>query len=225
MGWVARRTPTPILRYAQEDIRVLIDISPLIDKDIDVWPGDTPFVQTINLDMSAGANLTLSDVRTTVHVGAHADAPSHYVAGGADIASRKLDFYVGRCAVVQVDVARGERILPRHVPPFDAPRVLFRTGTFPDPRRWNNDFASLSPELVDALHERGVVLIGIDTPSVDPFDSKALEAHQAFARNDMAILEGLVLDGVEEGQYELIALPLRIRGGDASPVRAVLRTL
>jgi arylformamidase len=108
---------------------------------------------------------------------------------------------------------------------ISAPRVLFRTGTFPDPRRWNNDFASLSPELVDALHERGVILVGIDTPSVDPFESKALAAHKALARHDMANLEGLVLDEVAEGQYELIALPLRLKNADASPVRAVLRTL
>jgi arylformamidase len=204
---------------------VIIDISPVIDPTIQVWPGDTPYVQTINLDMNAGANLTLSDIRTSVHVGAHADAPSHYAANGADIAARSLDYYLGRCAVVHVDVPRGARIMPREVKPFDAPRVLLRTGTFPDHCNWNRDFASLSPELVDALHARGVVLIGIDTPSVDPFDSKALEAHNAFLRNDMAILEGLVLDGVAEGEYELIALPLRIRGGDASPVRAVLRTL
>jgi arylformamidase len=206
---------------------VLIDISPLIDATINVWPGDTPFVHTINLDMNAGANLTLSDIRTTVHVGAHADAPSHYVAGGADIAARSLDFYAGRCCVVHVAVERGQRITPEHIAgkAITAPRVLLRTGTFPDPRRWNDDFASLSPSLVETLRERGVMLIGIDTPSVDPFESKALEAHQAFARNDMAILEGLVLDGVDEGEYELMALPLRLRGADASPVRAVLRTL
>jgi arylformamidase len=128
---------------------------------------------------------------------------------------------------MQVEVARGERITPEHIAgrAVGARRVLFRTGTFPDPRRWNDDFASLSPSLVDSLRERGVILIGIDTPSVDPFDSKALEAHHAFARNDMAILEGLVLDAVPEGEYELIAPPLRLRGGDASPVRAVLRTL
>ena len=206
---------------------MLIDISPLIDATLTVWPGDTPFVHTVNLDMNAGANLTLSDIRTTVHVGAHADAPSHYVAGGADIAARPLDFYLGRCAVVQVAVERGQRVTPEHIAgkTIGAPRVLFRTGTFPDPRNWNDDFASLSPSLVDTLRERGVVLIGIDTPSVDPFDSKALEAHQAFARNDMAILEGLVLDGIADGEYELIALPLRLRGADASPVRAVLRTL
>jgi arylformamidase len=205
----------------------LIDISPLIDATIAVWPGDTPFAQTFNAEMSAGSNLTLSDIRTTLHVGAHTDAASHYVADGEDIASRSLDYYVGRCGVVQVDVARGERIFPRHIERkrIDAPRVLFYTGTFPDPRNWNDDFAALSPELIDVLHDRGVMLVGIDTPSVDPFDSKALEAHHALARHAMANLEGLVLDGVDEGEYELIALPLRIRGGDASPVRAVLRTL
>lgn len=208
---------------------MLIDISPIVDAEIDVWPGDTPFAQTFNARMSDGANLTLSDVRTSLHVGAHADAPSHYVDDGDDIASRRLDLYLGPCVVIHVDIARGERITPDHIcdkiDGVSAPRVLFRTGTFPDPRRWNNDFASLSPELVDDLYHHGVRLIGIDTPSVDPFDSKALEAHHAFARNDMAMLEGLLLDGVDEGEYELIALPLRIRGGDASPVRAVLRTL
>lgn len=204
-----------------------IDISPVLEPAIGVWPGDTPLTHTINFHLQAGANITLSDIRTTLHVGAHTDAPSHYAAGGGDIASRPIGFFVGRCRVVHVAVARGARILPSDVEgkTLDAPRVLFRTGTFPDPRRWNNDFASLSPELVDLLHERGVVLVGIDTPSVDPFESKELEAHAALARHDMQNLEGIVLDGVEEGEYELIALPLRIRDGDASPVRAVLRRL
>jgi arylformamidase len=205
---------------------MLIDISPMVDDSIRVWPGDTPFVQTVNADMHTGANLTLSDIRTTVHVGAHADAPSHYVRDGVDIASRRLDLYIGRCVVLHIRVRRGERITPDHLngKVVSAPRVLLRTGTFPDPRNWNNDFASLSPALVDDFYQHGVMLVGIDTPSVDPFDSKALEAHQAFARNDMGLLEGLVLDHVEEGEYELIAPPLRIRGADASPVRAVLRT-
>jgi len=205
---------------------MLIDISPIVDESIHVWPGDTPFVLTVNADMRAGANLTLSDIRTSVHVGAHADAPSHYVTEGIDIASRRLEYYIGRCVVLHIRVRRGERITPEHLngKVVSAPRVLLRTGTFPDPRNWNNDFASLSPALVDDFYQHGVMLIGIDTPSVDPFDSKALEAHQAFARNDMAMLEGLVLDHVEEGEYELIAPPLRLRGADASPVRAVLRT-
>lgn len=206
---------------------MLIDISPVVDASIGVWPGDTPFARNVNLDIGAGANVTLSDIRTTLHVGAHSDAPSHYLASGEDIATRRLEYFVGRCNVLRVAVGRGERVMSRHIEgkTVDAARVLFRTGTFPDPRRWNDDFASLSPELIDELHGRGVILVGIDTPSVDPFESKALEAHQALARHDMSNLEGLVLDHVDEGAYELLALPLKIRGGDASPVRAVLRTL
>ncbi|HEX2836001.1 MAG TPA: cyclase family protein [Thermoanaerobaculia bacterium] len=202
-----------------------IDISPLVDPAIAVWPGDTPYARNVSLDMAAGANLTLSDIRTTVHVGAHADAPSHYSAGDEDIGSRSLHYYLGPCVVWHVDVARGARITPAHVAgkPLMATRVLFHTGTFPDPRHWNEDFASLSAELVDWLHARGVITVGIDTPSVDLFDDKVLEAHQALARHDMANLEGLVLDRVAEGRYELIALPLRLAGADGSPVRAVLR--
>jgi arylformamidase len=106
--------------------------------------------------------------------------------------------------------------------PIQAPRVLFKTGSFPDPEHFNTDFCSLSPELVDHLAQAGVVLVGLDTPSVDPVDSKALQAHNAIYRADMAILEGVVLDAIAPGVYTLIALPLKIEGGDASPVRAVL---
>ena len=109
--------------------------------------------------------------------------------------------------------------------PIDlTPRVLFATGTYPNPQNWNTDFAALSVELIDFLHDRGVITVGIDTPSVDLFDSKDLPAHKAMLRHDMAILEGLVLNDVPEGTYELIALPLPLVGFDASPVRAVLRT-
>ncbi len=205
----------------------LIDISPLVDRGIAVWPGDTAFSRNVSVDMTTGANLTLSDITTTVHVGAHADAPSHYSANGEDIATRELHYYLGPCVVWHVEIGRGQRILPEHVArkPIMATRVLVRTGTFPDPRAWNDDFASLSPELVDWLHAKGVITIGIDTPSVDPFDDKILEAHHALARHDMANLEGLVLDRVAEGRYELIALPLRLAGADGSPVRAVLRSI
>ena len=205
----------------------LIDISPLVDPSIAVWPGDTPYQRTVSLDMHEGANLTLSDIHTTLHLGAHADAPSHYSATGEDIATRSLHYFLGPCTVLHVADVRGHRIMPSDLArkQITATRVLLRTDSFPDPRNWNDDFASLSPELVDWLHSLGVITIGIDTPSVDPFEDKVLEAHQALARHDMANLEGLVLDRVPEGRYELIALPLRLAGADGSPVRAVLRTL
>jgi len=204
----------------------LIDISPLIDEHISVWPGDTPYVRRLNSDMRDGATTTLSEIHTTVHVGAHADAPIHNVIGGADIASRSPDYYVGACNVFQIDDVRGRRIVPDDLAGknITTPRVLLRTHTFPDPRGWNDDFASLSPELIAWLHDQNVILVGIDAPSVDPFGSENLEAHRALAKYDMANLEGLVLDGVAQGEYELIALPLKLAGSDGSPVRAVLRT-
>ena len=109
--------------------------------------------------------------------------------------------------------------------PVRADRVLLKTGTFPDPTHFNEDFAALSPELVDHLSAGGVRLVGLDTPSVDPFASKDLPAHNACLRHDIGVLEGVVLDAVPEGVYELIALPLRLVGYDGSPVRAILRDL
>lgn len=207
----------------------LYDISPLITAALAVWPGDVPFTREISLALAEGANIDLSAIRTTVHLGAHTDAPSHYAADGAGIADRPLDLYLGACLVVRVAVASGARIMPADLPadfPAALPgRVLFHTGSYPDPTRFNTDFASLSPELIALCHDRGALLVGIDTPSIDPFDSQDLPSHQAVAARDMAILEGVVLDHVPPGRYELIALPLRIAGADASPVRAVLRTL
>jgi arylformamidase len=124
---------------------------------------------------------------------------------------------------VGVAIGKGERITPAHLGrPPRAPRILFRTGTFPNPDRFDEDFASLSPELVEFLADHGVVLVGLDTPSVDPCHDKTLEAHAAIARRDLAILEGVVLGHVPDGVYKLVAFPLRIAGADASPVRAVL---
>lgn len=201
----------------------LIDISPPLSARIAVWPGDTPFERTVNAAIADGANIDLSHIRTTLHVGAHADAPSHYAAAGEGIAARPLELYYGPCEVIAVSVSRGERIRPEHLPsPPAAARVLFKTGTFPDPDDFNPDFASLSPELVDLLAEAGVRLVGLDTPSVDLADDTELLSHRAIARHDMAVLEGLLLDHVASGLYILIALPLKLEGADASPVRAAL---
>ncbi|MEE8112089.1 MAG: cyclase family protein [Acidobacteriota bacterium] len=205
---------------------MIYDISPPVSSELGVWPGDTPLNREVLRDMKAGANLTLSTLRATVHLGAHADAPSHYGADAPAIDERSLDFYLGPCEVVEVQVGRKETITPRHFSGIPAcERILFRTGTFPDPKRFPEDFAAVSPELVDQLHRQGVRLVGIDTPSLDLFASGDLPAHLACLRNDMAILEGIVLDGVPEGIYELIALPLRLVGFDASPVRAILREI
>jgi len=205
---------------------MIYDISPVLGPGTGVWPGDQPLVREVLLDRQRGDTVTLSSIRATVHLGAHADAPSHYGTGAPSIERRDLSLYLGPCQVISVPVPRGSRVGLADLPvPIEQERVLLATGTFPDPARWNDDFAALAPELVDALAAQGVRLVGIDTPSVDLLDSRDLPAHQAFLRHDMAILEGLALAHVPSGCYELIALPLPLEGFDASPVRAVLRTL
>ncbi len=200
----------------------ILDISPLISERMAVWPGDIPFSRVVSAAMEHGDNLELSSITATLHLGAHADAPSHYIRAGAGMADVDLAPYVGPCQVVRVSLPRGARILPSHIGELRAPRVLFRTDSFPDPESFDEDFNSLSPELVEHLHGQGCVLVGLDTPSADPFESKALESHQALARTGMRNLEGLALGHVEPGLYTLIALPLKIEGADASPVRAIL---
>jgi arylformamidase len=205
---------------------MLFDITPPVSPALAVWPGDTPLTREILLDLARGDSVTLSTLRATVHLGAHADAPNHYGRGAPDIASRPLDYYLGPCEVMRVTPGWGNPVTPAMLPRApSAPRLLLATGTAPDPEAFREDFAALSPELIDHLHGLGVKLVGTDAPSVDPFASKDLPAHHRFLAHDMAILEGLALAGVPEGAYELIALPLRLVGFDASPVRAVLRSL
>ncbi|MBY0312211.1 MAG: cyclase family protein [Phycisphaerales bacterium] len=211
---------------------MIYDITPPITEALAVWPGDTPMSREVLCDMGKGDTVTLSTIRATVHLGAHADGPNHYSHPAPGIGERKLDHYLGPCVLIDADVARGGRVGQQHLrlPARGSglvvqPRVLIRTGTFPNPSAWNSDFAGIDTALVEWLADQKVITIGIDTPSVDLQDSKDLPAHKAIARHDIAILEGLALSGVPAGVYELIALPLKLVGVDASPVRAILRTL
>lgn len=204
----------------------ILDISPPLSPDTAVWPGDQPLARKVALDMASGSNLTLSSVETTVHIGAHADAPSHYATDGLGIDQVDLDPYLGSCVVVTVLNPAGRLILPSHCQPAiegGARRILFRTLSQPDYTKFNTDFVAVSPEAVKVMGEAGVRLIGIDTASIDPFDSKDLPAHHQLVAFQMRNLEGLDLRHVPDGEYELIALPLKLQGFDASPVRAILR--
>lgn len=205
-------------------MRKIFDITPEITETIGVWPGDTPFSRKIALSFKQGHHLELSSLHSTVHLGAHTDAPIHYHPKGQGMSERSLEPYFGPCQVVHVSVSRGERIRPEHCghTAITTPRILFKTGTFPNPALWNTDFAALSPEVVLWLAKQGVTLIGIDTPSIDLFDDAHLLSHQAIFEKDLCVLEGIDLASVEEGTYELIALPLKLKNFDASPVRAIL---
>jgi arylformamidase len=205
---------------------MIYDLSPPLSKELAVWPGDTPLSREVLCDLVRGDNITLSTLHGTVHLGAHADAPSHYGERAANIEQRSLDYYLGPCLVVRVACTPNSLVEPRHLPAkLSQPRVLIATGTYRFDGPFREDFAALTPATVDYLHQQDVRLVGVDTPSVDPFSSKTLDAHKCFLAHDMAILEGLMLESVPEGIYELIALPLRLVGFDASPVRAVLRTI
>ena len=201
----------------------IIDISPLVQEDIAVFPGDVTFSRNESLSFEKGHNLRLSSMNTTLHLGAHTDAPSHYHRDGITMEQRNLNFYLGPCQVIETNCPQGERIKPEHLlQEIDSARILLKTNSFPDANHWNGDFNSLSKELVETLVQKKVKLIGIDTPSVDLADDKELECHNLIYQNKLAILEGIILNHVSPGHYQLIALPLNLKGADASPVRAVL---
>ena len=205
---------------------MLYDLTPTVSPELKVWPTDTPPRREVLFDLRRGDTITLSTLHATVHLGAHADAPSHYGIDAPTIDACPLTTYLGPCQVVRANVQPGETIEAHHLPDqFQAPRVLVATGTYPDPTCFNEDFAAFDPSAIEKLATEGTLLVGIDTPSVDPFDAEDLLAHQACLHHGIAILEGLRLDHVPEGIYELIALPLKLKGYDASPVRAVLRDL
>jgi len=209
----------------------LWDISPPVDARSPVFPGDTEYRQVWGATIGPACPVNVSAITLSPHTGAHADAPLHYEAGAATIGEVPLGPFLGPCRVIHA-IARGPLVELRHLahalPPAAAPlptRVLVRTYARAPLDRFDPDCAAFAPATVEALADLGVSLVGIDTASVDPTASKTLDSHQVLRRRGLRVLENLVLDDVPEGDYELIALPLRLTSADASPVRAVLRAL
>jgi len=201
-----------------------IDISPVINESIGVFPGDVPFKRSITLDFKKGGNLLLSSIESTLHLGAHTDAPNHYDKSGASMDQRSLSYYLGKVQIIEAkSKAKDLRLrVSDFTDQICAPRVLFKTLSYPDPNNFHSHFMSFSPELVDYLAQKKVLLAGIDTPSIDPANDNNLSSHKRIFFHDMAILEGVVLKDVLPGIYTLLALPLKIKNADASPVRAIL---
>jgi arylformamidase len=191
-----------------------------------VWPGDTPYDARRTWTLGPGCPVNVSKLTMSTHTGAHADAPFHYDASGARAEALPLATYLGACRVIHaIGVARVE---PQHLAgrlSRETPRVLLRTYARAPQERWDAAFPAVAADAIDAMAAAGIFLVGVDTPSLDPQESKTMDAHMAARRHKLAILEGLVLDDVAEGDYELVALPLKLEGLDAAPVRAVLREL
>ncbi|WP_416547996.1 arylformamidase [Limnohabitans sp. DCL3] len=208
-------------------MKKLWDISPPVDGQSPVFPGDTPYTQEWAAKLSENCPVNVSAITLSPHVGAHADAPLHYDPQGAAVGAMDLLPFLGRCRVIHVldagpliTIAQLQRSL-RDLPE----RVLVRTyRQFPS-QHFDTQLTGFDPACVQHLADLGVRLIGTDSASIDPADSKALPSHQVIRQCDLRVLENLVLDEVPEGDYELIALPLKLMSADASPVRAVLREL
>lgn len=203
------------------------DISRPVGPGIAVWPGDTAYDFDFVAKIAEGSSVNVGRVEMSVHTGAHVDAPLHFADGASDVASLPLETYVGPCVVA--DVRPSDRgIVPENLPGGladavrETRRLLLRSYA-ERPGAFDEGMAHATPELADWLAEQEALLLGIDTDSMDAFESKELPAHLRLMAHDIAILEGIDLSGVEAGRrYELVALPLRLTGADASPVRAIL---
>ena len=206
----------------------IIDISRPVRAGIPVWPGDTAYAYRLVAKIRDGSSVNVGSVTMSVHTGSHVDAPFHFEDAGKDIASVDLSKYMGPCVVAAVRAA-GRGIEPKDLPASidadlrRAPRLLLRTYE-KRPSAFDEGMHHLTPALADHLADRGVVLVGLDTDSMDAFDSKDLPSHHRLAARGVAILERIDLSAVAPGVYDLIALPLRLEGADGSPVRAVLVT-
>ena len=203
------------------------DISPPVAAGSPVFPGDTPYQQAWAASIGPGCPVNVSTITLSPHVGAHADAPLHYDPAGETVGQLDLTPYLGPCRVIH---AIGVRPLVEwehiaHATEGLPPRVLVRTYQRAPVDQWDPALAAFAPETITRLANAGVRLVGIDTASIDPAESKTLDSHQVIRQRGLRVLENLVLDDVPEGDYELIALPLKLMTADASPVRAILRSL
>ena len=207
---------------------MIYDITRTISPQTQVWPGDTPFSLTHALRLDEGASVNLTTLTLSAHTGTHADAYYHYEPDGAHPAAMPLDAYIGPARVVNV-AKQGGGLLPSdfaHVNLEGAERLLVHSHVSDlGDDQWPGEFPYLSVELVEWLAALNIRLIGLDSPSVDAFDSTDLPCHHALYRYKIVNLESLYLRNVPDGNYELVALPLKLDLACGSPLRAVLRTL
>ena len=203
-----------------------IDISQPLQNGIAEWPGDTPFSYEVEFNKADTGSVNIGKMTTSIHMGTHIDAPFHFDDNGLKVLDLPIDLYIGRALVI--DVSGHESIGKEELESIDfggAERILLKTGSRSDLTVFPEVFTYLRADIGPLLKERGVRLIGVDTPSVDPETSKLVDAHHSLNNNGVMILENIVLETVEPGDYELIALPLPLADADGSPVRAVIRRI
>lgn len=210
--------------------RRIWDISQKLQNSLPVWPGDVRFDCGITGAVATGSSVNLHRLSLSTQSGTHAECSRHVRDDARDLSAIDLSAFIGECELRDVsgsDQVDSEGVVTMAAVidrlPSRVERLALRTLRAPDWNVWPSGFRAIDPALIDALAARGCRLIATDAPSIDPETCKRLRSHHACHRADMAILEGVVLDGIPEGRYELIALPLPIPGVEATPVRAVLR--
>lgn len=201
----------------------MIDITRPLDTSTAAWPGDTGLGIDWTLRMSRGDNVNLSCVTLSPHVGTHADAALHYEPDGSPTGEFDLDAFIGRVRVVD---ARGQDAVTTELlgegDAIGAPRLLVRSLDVVRPEEFVSAFPPLAADAAQMLVSAGLKLYGTDAPSVDPVDSAAMSAHRALGSAAIPILENLDLSQAEPGDYDLLALPMKLIATEATPVRAVL---
>ncbi|UTR09777.1 arylformamidase [Evansella sp. LMS18] len=201
-----------------------IDISIPLKDNTAHWPGDTPFSYEVSATKEQTGSVNIGKITMSTHLGTHIDAPFHFLNDGEKVSGLDLDVYIGQCRVV--DASRFT-VLSREtlssLPVEGTERLLIKTSVPNNYEQFPEKIPYITKDGADYLGESGIRLAGLDVPSVDPLDSKELEAHHQLYKNGIYILENIMLDTVPPGDYELIALPLAIEEGDGSPVRAVIR--
>lgn len=200
------------------------DISQPLNGHIATWPGDTPFSYEVACTKQQSGSVNVGKITMSAHTGTHIDAPFHFDTAGCKVLDLDLDIYIGPARVI--DVSEHQSIGAEELAAYDlagVSRLLLRTSSVHNPHVFPEQITYLRADIAPFLKEKGVRLIGVDTPSVDPLDSKTLPAHHALCKHGVHILENAVLHEVQPGDYELIALPLALQEADGSPVRAVLK--
>ncbi len=201
----------------------MIDITQPLTTSTAPWPGDTPLQIEWRLQLSGGDNVSLSTIALSSHLGTHADSPAHYESRGHAASGFDLSVFVGPVRVVDV---RGHEAVTAEVleaqGALDSPRVLVRSMAEVRPERFTSDYPPLAPDGAEALVGSGVRLYGTDAPSIDPVDSSSMTAHRILGTVGLPILENLDLTRARAGEYDLIALPLKLMETEAAPVRAIL---
>ena len=202
----------------------IYDITAEISNDLPVFGNERPAI-TATAQMDKGDEYNFTKLFLTAHTGTHADMPLHFISGGVACNEIALDYFYGPAKVMRIAVNSHVRKADiAHLDINAGDIILLCTGqsAYMQQAAFKEDFIALTPEAAEYLVEKKIKTVGIDYLSIDPYGAAGFPAHKALLGNGIAILEGLVLEGVPEGTYTLSALPLKIPNGDGSPVRAVL---